>query len=235
VGVKRSTGWLGELGQRTMPPELRAGVNMDPRIMVLSNVRDSDGKPTGSLGDGEMWFHHDNCFVAKPQKGTALYCVENTVREGGHTQFSNCYLAYESLPKRLKDAVEGRKVLQVYSYSVTGRPDISNLSGVKHYWQPAVIEHPKTGRRALYLDRLMTAAIDGCDKSASDALLSELYPYVERVDYEHIWKPGDFLVWDNYYSAHARTDFEPTGARILKRTTVIGDGIFAASPMLAAS
>jgi len=54
---------------------------------------------------------------------------------------------------------------------------------------------------------------------------SELVSYTEHpaVVYEHIWRPGDFLAWDNLSSAHARTDFSPAERRLLLRGTTVGD------------
>ena len=40
--------------------------------------------------------------------------------------------------------------------------------------------------------------------------------------YEHIWTPGDFLMWDNRCTNHARTDFSGGERRLLRRTTVLG-------------
>jgi taurine dioxygenase len=211
-----------------MPKELRVDANQDEYIMVLSNVREADGTLTGSLGDGEFWFHHDNCFVARPQRATALYCLENTLQEGGLTVFANGYAAYDSLPIHLKSAIEGRKVLQVYSYSVSERPDLSDLSKLKHHWQPAVIINPENGKRALYISRLMTTAIERYAKNESDKLLFEIYPYMERADYAHRWKPGDLIVWDNQFAAHSRTDFASDGRRRLKRIAVKGREVVAA-------
>ena len=129
----------------------------------------------------------------------------------------------------LRRAVTGRRVLQVYDYTVREKPDTSDLNGVPHCWQPAVIRHPVTGRSALYVDRLMSAAIEGMAREESDALLEQLFPYVERADYEHVWRPGDYVIWDNRCSVHARTDFPATERRLLKRGKVAGEALIAAT------
>ena len=81
------------------------------------------------------------------------------------------------------------------------------------------ITHPESGRKALYVDRLMTMRIDGLPEDESDALLSEMFDVAEREEfvYEHVWTPGDLLIWDNLCSAHARTDFPPGERRLLRR------------------
>lgn len=228
--LKNSAAWLGERSQIAMPVDRRG--DDDIEIQKVSNILDDAGKPIGALGDGEMWFHHDNSFTEAPDKATWLYAVE-LPSSGGNTMFGNCYEAYDALPPDLKKEVEGRKVLQVYDFTVREKPARKDLENIPHCWQPAVVQHPVTGRKALYLDRLMTAAIDGCGAAESDALLAQLFPYIERVDYEHEWQLGDYVIWDNRCSVHARRDFPADERRLLKRGKVEGDRLIAA-PTLAA-
>lgn len=223
--LKNSAAWLGETSQISMPAERRG--DDDVEIQKVSNILDQTGKPIGALGDGEMWFHHDNSFTETPDKATWLYAVE-LPSSGGNTLFGNCYESYKALPEDLKRQIEGRKVLQVYDYTVREKPARDGLEDVPHCWQPAVVQHPVTGRKALYLDRLMTAAIDGYDATESDALLEQLYPFIERTDYEHEWQLGDYVIWDNRCSVHARKDFSADQRRLLKRGKVRGDRLIAA-------
>lgn len=223
--LKRSAAWVGTMGDVTMPVARRG--DDDLQISLVSNIRDAAGREIGALGDGEMWFHHDNSFVADPDQATFLYAVE-LPSSGGNTLFANCYRAWDQLPARLRQAITGRRVLQVYDYSVRGKPDISKLAAVKHCWQPAIVRHPATGRKALFVDRLMTAAIDGYSKQESDALLDELFSYIEQVDYEHVWRLGDYVIWDNRCSVHARTDFPAAERRLLKRGKIAGGPLLAA-------
>lgn len=226
AALKQSAAWLGDAGKISMPVERRG--DDDTSIALVSNILDEAGAPIGALGDGDMWFHHDNCFMAEPDKATFLYAVE-LPSAGGHTLFGNCYLAWEALPADLRQALAGREILQVYDYTVRRKPDLDRLDGVRHCWQPAAIRHPVTERAALYVDRLMTAAVSGYERSESDALLAEIFPYVERADYEHVWRLGDYVIWDNRCSVHARTDFDAKERRLLKRGKIGGEALVAAA------
>jgi taurine dioxygenase len=42
--------------------------------------------------------------------------------------------------------------------------------------------------------------------------------------YQHKWKVGDIMMWDNRCSAHARTDFDGSQRRLMKRIA-LGDSI----------
>ncbi len=218
--LRRSADWLGDPAEISMPVDRRG--DDDASIALISNIRDEAGAPIGALGDGDMWFHHDNSFTEAPDKATWLYAVE-LPGSGGNTLFGNCYRAYEALPERLRRSLSGREVLQVYDYTLKQRPDLGDLDGVPQFWQPAVIVHPVTRKRALYVDRLMTAAIGGYDRAASEALIEEICVYTERIDYEHVWRPGDYVIWDNRCSVHARTDFPALERRLLKRGKVAGE------------
>jgi len=82
--------------------------------------------------------------------------------------------------------------------------------------------HPSTGRKALYLSRLMTRFIVGMDAGESDALLDELFDHAEKPEfvYAHKWQKGDLVMWDNRTVNHARTDFPEKETRLLRRYTV---------------
>ncbi|MBM3609611.1 MAG: TauD/TfdA family dioxygenase, partial [Alphaproteobacteria bacterium] len=112
------------------------------------------------------------------------------------------------------------------------RLDLSqfNLEDLKHWWQPVVLRHPENGRRALYVNRLMSHIVEGLDQAQSDALLDELYEYTENpaLVYEHQWQPGDLLMWDNLSSIHARTDFPKDQRRLMRRMTIAGSPVIAA-------
>ncbi len=74
----------------------------------------------------------------------------------------------------------------------------------------------------------MSAAIEGLGRQDSDALLEDLFPYIERADYAQVWRLGDFVIWDNRCSVHARTEFPPDQRRLLKRGKVTGEALVAA-------
>jgi taurine dioxygenase len=70
----------------------------------------------------------------------------------------------------------------------------------------------------------MTMHIVDMDKSESDELLGALFDHAEKPEfvYEHAWRLGDLLLWDNRCSSHARRDFPADQRRLMLRTTVAG-------------
>ncbi len=219
---------FGELGERARPPERRAeGAGYNAAIMLVSNVREN-GVPIGSLRDGEMWFHHDMSYTEAPYKGTMLYGIE-IPSVGGNTLFANMYEAYDRLSEATKERIRGMRALHVYDFALRERVDVAgDISGYKHRIQPVAVTHPVTGRKALYVNPLITARIEDTPADESEKLLDELFEFTrdDRLIYEHVWRPGDLLMWDNWCSCHARTDFSEAERRLLRRCTILGQPLY---------
>lgn len=214
--------WVGTLAPRGRPSTVRREGN--PYITKVSNIREH-GRLIGSLPDGEMLFHADSAFNEYPHRASFLFAIE-IPSNGGNTIFANMYKAYEMLPERLKRQIGDKTALQVYDYSTYEKSDSeAGLSNVRSASHPVVITHPSSGRKSLYVNRLMTKKIDGLAPRDSDALIEELLSYAEHplVVYEHSWRVGDFLAWDNLSSNHARTNFSAMERRLLLRGTTVGD------------
>lgn len=197
-----------------------------PHIMFISNVRDA-GLRT-ALEDGEMWFHSDQCYYEEPVMASTLYAIE-VPELGGNTMFANGYKAYESLADDLKAKLDGRMALNVYDYQVN--PVVkaqANRDDAPSFVHPAVRTHPVTGRKAIYVNRLITEHIVGMDPDESRDVLDRVFDHAERREfvYEHVWRPGDFVMWDNRCSTHARTHFDPAARRMLRRIAIKGDRPF---------
>ena len=219
---------FGPLGGRLRKAEDRPEGRDAENIMLVTNVR-KNGVPIGSLPDGEMFFHHDKCYAPEPDWGTMLYAMEVT-RVGGHTLFADMYAAWETLPQDLKDRIDGRQVLHIYKYLPTERVDLNEeIDKYDHHWQPIVITHPKTGRRALYVNELMSAMIEGYDEDESREIIDLLVEHVKTADviYDHKWHRGDLMMWDNWCTMHARTDFPRDQTRMLRRYTISGQALSA--------
>lgn len=217
---------FGELGKRTVGARFVKSPKDAYASPVMMVTNRSDEGPTGgtaSFGDGDMWFHHDTCFYPVPNIVTMLYGIEVTTR-GGLTRVANMYEAYDHIPAALRDRLEGRTVLQVYDYNRYRIDPNVDMAGARSHSQPIFVRHPVTGRKALYVNRTMTARIEGMDRRESDAVLDQLFDIAEdpRIVYDHRWRVGDLLMWDNRCSTHARTDFPNEERRILRRCTVAG-------------
>lgn len=196
-------------------------------VVYVSNVR-KDGKLIGILPDGEMQFHSDQSYREFPSQGSMLHAI-TIPSKGGNTLFANCYKAYETLPAEVKQRLRGLRALHAYDYNLnpTQRGGRDFAPDVPTWVHPVVRTHPATGRKALYVNRLMTVGIEGMAQQESDDLLAMLFDHLEQPQfiYEHVWKVGDVLLWDNRCTLHARSDFNPAETRLLRRITLKGDPV----------
>jgi taurine dioxygenase len=196
----------------------------NPAVMLISNIREN-GKQIGALPDGEMQFHSDQCYQEKPAMASMLYAIE-VPAVGGNTLFANAYKAYETLPAEITRRLDGRKAMHAYDYDNASMKRGTQIKdGVPHFAHPVFRTHPATGRKALYVNRLMTIAIEGLQDDESDELLKFLFEHQENPAfiYEHVWRVGDMLMWDNRCALHARTDFSNEERRLMRRVTVLGE------------
>ena len=196
----------------------------NPAVMLISNIRE-DGKLIGALPDGEMQFHSDQCHQERPAKASMLYSIEIPSR-GGNTLFANAYKAYETLPDSIKGKIDGRRAVNAYDYNnAATRRGTRVADGVPSWTHPVVRTHPATGKKALYVNRLMTVAIEGLSQADSDDLLNLLFDHQEQHEfiYEHVWRHNDVLLWDNRCTLHARTDFSAEERRLMRRVTILGE------------
>jgi taurine dioxygenase len=221
----RATEFFGNVGYLARPADYHPSGYKDllPNIMLISNIREN-GEPIGALPDGEMMFHHDMMHADLPHKGTMLYSVEVPSR-GGNTLFANGYAAYETLPEEVREPLEGRVARHHYNYGSTQRGDDRGVAAFSESEHPVFRTHDETGRKASYVNRLMTEEVVGLETGESDRLLEALFDHAEKPEfvYEHVWQVGDVLLWDNRCSMHARTDFPNGERRLMLRTTIEGD------------
>ena len=220
----RFSEYLGGPVERGLPQDRTPQSEKADRRIALVTNQVQEGDDGKYLNEGDFWFHHDGAFNEEPYKGTLLYGVTIPSR-GGNTLFANMYMAYDRLSDEMKRRLEGLRCLQIYDFAMRGRVEIDgDLSNYRHYRPPVTITHPATGRKALYVNPLMTARIEGLPEDESDALLEELCGYTEdsEIIYEHEWTPRDLVLLDNWCSAHARTDFPDTENRLLRRSMVAG-------------
>jgi taurine dioxygenase len=198
-----------------------------PEIYIVSNVK-VNGEPIGSLGAGEAVWHTDMSYLEVPPVASILHALEVPPR-GGNTSFCSMYAIYEALPEATKRRIAKLKIKHDGTYNsggylrqgITATNDPRTSPGAVH---PLVCTHPDTGRQMLYLGRRRNAYLVGLELAESEALLDELWGFVQHSEYawEHVWQVGDLVLWDNRCTMHRRDPFDDTSRRIMHRTQIKG-------------
>ena len=196
-----------------------------PEVVMVSNLRLENGDNIGALASGEAKWHTDSCYKSKPDTGSLLYALE-VPDDGGKTSWANLQLAYEVLPDATKTKLAGKRgqyAYNIFNVDITKDDDVKDIRTITHdVMHPLVLTQPVSERKGLYFDPLQTYGIEGMDVSESRPLLDELAAHITQPNFifEHSWRRGDIVLWDNCRVLHRREPFNPMVPRLLKRTTI---------------
>jgi len=201
-------------------------------IAVISNLK-KDGKAMGGLGSYELVWHTDMSYNPLPPRASLLYALE-VPPDGGNTGFLNMYAAYDTLPEKLKHAIEGKTCIHDSSRNSAGElrrgfqttVDVTKTPGAVH---PLVRLHPVTKRKALFLGRRPGAYIRGLPIAESEELLDAVWAHAtqERFAWYQKWRIGDLVMWDNRCVMHRRDAFDESLRRLMHRTQIVGEPVLA--------
>jgi alpha-ketoglutarate-dependent 2,4-dichlorophenoxyacetate dioxygenase len=169
-----------------------------------------------------LW-HTDASFVDPPGRYSMLSArVVPPVR--ADTEFADMRAAYDALDAETRASIEGLRVFHsiVHSRHVLGfdfsEDEQEKLKGAVH---PLVRTIPGSGRRALYLASHAAHVVDW-PVPEGRLLLHDLIDHATQRQfvYRHIWRPHDFVIWDNRCTMHRARPFDDkTHRRELRRTT----------------
>lgn len=194
-----------------------------PELLYVSNMKEGERK-IGVLGDGEAGWHTDQTYRPTPALGSLLAAVI-VPPAGGHTWFADMYRAYDALSDSMKQRLEGLRAVQSYEHFNNQYSEPANRKQVtdgtvQHH--PVIRVHPITGRKAIYATRSTVPELVGLSPADSQALIDALYEHCFKPEflYEHAWKPGDGVLWDNACVMHRRDTWDPQYPRLMKRTTI---------------
>ncbi len=205
-----------------------------PEMSCITNLKDKDGKPLGSLANYECLWHTDMSYIDSPPTGSVLHAIE-IPPSGGETSFANMYMAYETLPDDIRTRIDLLKIKHDPTFTSDGKlrlgftepetTDVRELPGPLH---PIARTHPDTGRKALYLGRRKNSYIDGLELEESEALLYTLWAHAsqEKFSWTQNWQVGDLIMWDNRCCMHRRNAFDDNDRRLMHRTVIQGDRPF---------
>lgn len=200
-----------------------------PELYFLSNL-DENGQPNGKHPDkGTVVWHTDGSWRRVTGQATIMYSVE-VPRAGGETHFCDMYGAYEALSPQWKTDLESMRAIHNLDFSRTRRHGEDPMSEaqkreVPPVDHPVIRTHPQTGKRCVYLgDHAET--IQGMSYNEGRALVEEINTMIIDAGrtYEHRWRPGELIAWDNRCLLHRATDYDTARERrVMRRCTVLGE------------
>lgn len=193
--------------------------NLDEKNDVLDA---QDRRRMNGLAN-RLW-HTDSSFKATPAK-YSLLSARVIPTEGGETQFADMRAAYDALPERKKERLEGLVAMHsiLYSRATIGFTDFDSdeRAGLPAVPQVIVRRHPGSGRKTLYLAS-HAHEIEGMPTPEARMLLHDLIEHATQREfvYTHRWKVGDLVLWDDRCTMHRARDYDMSVPRDMHRTTV---------------
>jgi taurine dioxygenase len=182
-------------------------------------------------GEGADEWHSDNTFMSEPPMGSILRAVELPAL-GGDTCFANMCAAYEALSPPIQRLIADLRavhdITKPLQKGIAAGHTAVDLAQTQKQWppveHPVVRTHPKTGRRALFVNGNSTTRIVGLSERENDALLPLLIDHVRSPEFQcrFRWRRHSIAFWDNRSAQHfAVPDY--TERRVMHRVTVGGD------------
>jgi taurine dioxygenase len=181
-------------------------------------------------------FHTDSPFLERPPLCIIMRALA-VPRYGGDTGFASMYLVYDELSDGMKAMLETLRVVysgkDIWAKNEKLDPDKRLRLRESHnftedqleYVQPAVRQHPRTGRKALFVQPAYFKRFVGWSEDESRALLDYLQALPHRLQYQCRvrWQKDTLLVWDNRFTLHRGVHDFQNERRHLIRTTVMGE------------
>ena len=198
-------------------------------LVILSTI-DKDGKVVPAdhrlalRNKANQLWHADSTFKSVPALASVL-SGRIMPAEGGETEYVSTRLAWERLDPATQKRLANSFAWHDYSHS-RGKIAANIVAPEERAALPPqcwrmVWKNPANGRNALYIAS-HAYAIEGLEENAAQKLLAELIEAATApgLSYEHAWRKGDVLMWDNRATLHRGRPWPPHEARLMVRTTI---------------
>ena len=203
-------------------------------FITIGNVQDdgsvfgNDHPKTRFLTGNNMW-HSDSSFREVPTY-VSIMCAYEVPGEGGMTQYVSQRAAYNRLTEKTQVDIDPLIAIHdyVFSRSKVGDDAVtpSHANSLPPVRQKLVRKNPSTGERNFYVGS-HAREIEGWGFAESRDLLDDLLARTTEREhiYEHIWSPGDLVIWDNRCLLHRGSGYDADKyRRRMRQTRVQGAG-----------
>jgi len=193
----------------------------NPEVFVIHAHAES------KVANGNGWHTDVSCDV-EPPLGTLLQ-LHLLPPTGGDTLFASMYAAFETLSEPMQSLLMTLQAHHESEHIYRGRYADRGVDDAGRTYpsavHPVVRTHPKSGRKALYVNPSFTTRIEGLTKAESTMLLDTLYSHQQRPEFQmrlH-WRDNTIALWDNRCTQHfALWDYWPD-ERKGHRVTIKGE------------
>jgi taurine dioxygenase len=181
---------------------------------------------SGGPAASELNWHSDAAYTEHPFDALSLHALD-VVDDASSTRFASAEIA---LTDDLRAALDGREQEMIaphYTVLAQVTCDQRDPPAQKRGVMPALYVNPHNGRTCVWVNAMQTARIEGMAWEDSRELLHAVYDrlYDAANVYEHRWRKGDLVIWDNIALQHMRGNLDGVGKRLLQRVIVGREGV----------
>jgi alpha-ketoglutarate-dependent taurine dioxygenase len=179
----------------------------------------SNKEPNSAAPYGRLMFHSDGQWTDHPTELISLY-GSRVEQPATPTLFISSVHGWNTLPAEMKEKVKDR-------FAVHRHDDDTYLKRAKHDADvlvnsfkseafsklPIAYRHLRTGKTLLYVSQQMTYQVADLPPQESEAVLEALFTHLYKPEniFEHHWRQGDLVLWDNIALQHARPNVNTEG------------------------
>lgn len=211
------------------------GVEGHPNIQRV--VKEAENRVPNVFGGS---WHTDSPFLPQPPALTLLYGTD-IPPYGGDTLWADTALAYEYLSDTMKEVIaplrahrSARTILATIhkNAAVSAGESMGSMKlnpdeqiMVDGSYHPIVRTHPRTGKKALYVDPSYTLGIEGMTDGEAEAVLGFLCDHITQEVFtcRLRWEKNSFVMWDNRACLHHAFNDYDGFRREMWRTIVDGE------------
>ena len=227
----RFASYFGDLGSRKKAPEaLRArteGIAPGPREGAAGQQHQGRRRADRRVRRRRVLVPHRFRLYAAALQVHVPLRARTAVDRRQYACSRTCTRPTTRCRRRSRQKLKGKKALHIHEYNRARQANSCGRHQRHSAPLPSGLHHASRHRAQDAVRRPADddAASRASSEQESDAILEQLYDIGERREFifEHVWQLGDFLMWDNRCTIHARTDFPKEERRLLRRCTVEGE------------
>ena len=206
------------------------------RIQLDSKAKDKN--QLDYIRGNDIW-HMDGTPYNVPGKSTLLKC-ENPASEGGDTEFTSLFAAYDALPEARKAELEPLRVVHcmeaigIQLYDDPSAEDFARWDALFPRTEHPLVWHQKDGRTSLLIGGTAHTIV-GMEHRDARELLDGLLEWSTQPQftYRHHWAKGDMVMFNNPGLLHRSHPYDEASGRIMHRTTLKGTEAIEREPVAA--
>ncbi len=189
---------------------------------IEGGVRARDDRRVFSMLANQLW-HSDSSFKSPPARYSLLAGLV-IPDDDGDTQWCDERAAYDALPEKTKQYIDGLVGEHSVNYSRELLGSMTFTEEEKRRMPPVcwpiVRQHAGSGRKHLFIGAHVSR-IQGMSTAEGRLLLAELQEHATQraFVFQHQWKVGDLVMWDNRCALHRGLRYDLSKARGLRRST----------------